>query len=208
MPGLDKLKIKAVFLDIGGVLLTNGWGHESREKAAKVFNFDYEEMNILHNFIYNVFEIGSITLDDYLDTVLFHCPRNFTREEFKHFMYAQSEELPEMLSWLKSWKKQTNLSVFALSNESKELNNYRKNKFELHKVFDGYFSSCYLGFRKPDPRIFKTALQIAGVTPFETIYFDDRPMLVEAAKKLGINAVHHEIVETTKRIIENLSTRE
>lgn len=208
MPGLDKLKIKAVFLDIGGVLLTNGWGHESREKAAKVFNFDYEEMNILHNFIYNVFEIGSITLDDYLDTVLFHCPRNFTREEFKHFMYAQSEELPEMLSWLKSWKKQTNLSVFALSNESKELNNYRKNKFELHKVFDGYFSSCYLGFRKPDPRIFKTALQIAGVTPFETIYFDDRPMLVEAAKKLGINAVHHENVETTKRIIENLSTRE
>lgn len=208
MPGLDKLKIKSVFLDIGGVLLTNGWGHESREKAAKVFNFDYEEMNILHNFIYNVFEIGSITLDDYLDTVLFHCPRNFTREEFKHFMYAQSEELPEMLSWLKSWKKQTNLSVFALSNESKELNNYRKNKFELHKVFDGYFSSCYLGFRKPDPRIFKTALQIAGVTPFETIYFDDRPMLVEAAKKLGINAVHHENVETTKRIIENLSTRE
>lgn len=208
MPGLDKLKIKAVFLDIGGVLLTNGWGHESREKAAKVFNFDYEEMNILHNFIYNVFEIGSITLDDYLDTVLFHCPRNFTREEFKHFMYAQSEELPEMLSWLKSWKKQTNLSVFALSNESKELNNYRKNKFELHKVFDGYFSSCYLGFRKPDPRIFKTALQIAGVTPFETIYFDDRPMLVEVAKKLGINAVHHENVETTKRIIENLSTRE
>ncbi len=200
-------KIKVVFLDIGGILLTNGWGHESREKAAKVFGFDYKEMNILHNFIYNVFEIGSISLDEYLDTILFHSPRNFTREEFKQFMYAQSEELPEMLSWLKSWKIETNLSVFALSNESKELNNYRKTKFELHKVFDGFFSSCYLGYRKPDPRIFKTALQIAGVAPYECIYFDDRPMLIDAAKKLGINAVLHEEFETTKRIIENLSLR-
>lgn len=197
-------KIKVVFLDIGGILLTNGWGHESREKAAKVFGFDYKEMNILHNFIYNVFEIGSISLDEYLDTILFHSPRDFTREEFKQFMYAQSEELPEMLSWLKSWKKQTNLSVFALSNESKELNNYRKTNFELHKIFDGFFSSCYLGYRKPDPRIFKTALQITGVTASECIYFDDRPMLISAARKLGINAVLHEEFKTTKRIIENL----
>ena len=66
MADFDVSKIKVVFMDIGGVLLTNGWGHESRQKAAKEFGFDYEEMNILHNFIYNVFEIGSISLDDYL----------------------------------------------------------------------------------------------------------------------------------------------
>ena len=202
---IDVSKIKAVFMDIGGVLLTNGWGHESREKAAEVFSYDFKEMDILHNFIYNIFEIGSISLDEYLDTVLFYCPRDFTREEFKDFMYAQSEELPEMLSWLKSWKKQTSLSVFALSNESKELNNYRKAKFELHDVFDGFFSSCYLKCRKPDPRIFRAALEIAGVRPFETIYFDDRPMLINAAKKLGINGVLHEEFESTKHIIETLS---
>lgn len=196
-------KIKVVFMDIGGVLLTNGWDHESREKASKVFDFDYTEMNILHNFIYNVFEIGSISLDEYLDTVLFHQPRAFSKKEFKAFMFEESVELPEMLEWSKSWKKQTDLAVFALSNENKELNDYRIKTFNLHDLFDGFFSSCYLKMRKPDPGIYKTAMEIAQVKPDECLYFDDRPMLVRAAKKLGMNTILYENFETSKNILEN-----
>lgn len=196
-------KIKVVFMDIGGVMLTNGWDHEVREKAARIFGFDYDEMNILHNFIYNVFEIGSISLDEYLDTVLFHQPRHFSKADFKQFMFDQSAELPQMLAWLKTWKRETDLPVFALSNENEELNDYRIQKFKLHELFDGFFSSCYLGYRKPDPRIFKTALQITQVKPDECIYFDDRSMLVHAAKKLGMNSVLHQDFETTKNILEN-----
>ena len=196
-------KIKVVFMDIGGVLLTNGWDHESREKAAKVFDFDYTEMNILHNFIYNVFEIGSISLDEYLDTVLFHQPRNFSKGDFKQFMFEESVELPEMLEWSKSWKKQTDLAVFALSNENKELNDYRIKTFNLHDLFDGFFSSCYLKMRKPDPGIYKTAMEIAQVKPDECLYFDDRPMLIHAAKKLGMNTILHQDFETSKNILEN-----
>lgn len=203
MTDFDLSKIKVVFMDIGGVLLTNGWGHESRQKAAKVFGFDYKEMDILHNFIYNVFEIGSISLDDYLDTVLFYCPRDFTKAEFKEFMFAQSVELPELLSWLKTWKKRTNLPVFAISNESRELNDYRIDTFNLNELFDGFFSSCYVGVRKPDPRIFKRALEITQVKPEECVYFDDRPMLVNAAKKLGMKGIQHQKFETTKGILEN-----
>lgn len=151
-------KIKVVFMDIGGVLLTNGWDHKSREKASKVFDLDFTEMNILHNFIYNVFEIGSISLDEYLDTVLFHQPRNFSKAYFKQFMFKESVELPKMLEWSKSWKKQIDLPVFALSNENKELNDYRIKTFNLHELFDGFFSSCYLKMRKTDPGIYKTAM--------------------------------------------------
>lgn len=204
MSYFDVSKIKVVFMDIGGVLLTNGWGHESRQKAAKTFGFDYDEMNILHNFIYNVFEIGSISLDEYLDSVVFHRPRDFTKDEFKDFMYAQSEELPNMLSWLKDWKKRTKLPVFALSNESRELNDYRIATFSLHELFDGFFSSCYVGFRKPDPHIFQKALQIAQVTPAECVYFDDRQMFVNVAKKLGICGIQHVKFETSKQIFQNL----
>ena len=200
----EKSNIKVIFMDIGGVLLTNGWGHESRQKAAKVFGFDYEEMNILHNFIYNVFEIGSISLDEYLDTVLFYRPRSFEKAEFKEFMYAQSKELPSILSYVKTWKKRTELPVFAISNESRELNNYRIKTFALNELFDGFFSSCYVGIRKPDPRIYRRAMEIVQVPPEECIYFDDRPMLVSAAKKMGINAIHHEKYEDTKQILENL----
>lgn len=208
MGGLDVAKIKVVFFDIGGVLLSNGWGHESRQKAAKVFELDYDELNELHNFIYDVFEIGSITLDEYLDTVVFYCPRNFTKAEFKDFMFAQSVELPNLLAWLKTWKKQIQLPVFALSNESRELNEYRISTFGLHDVFDGFFSSCYVGIRKPDPRIFKKAMEIVQVAPGECIYFDDRPMLVHAAKKLGINGVLHENYNNTTKFLENLKRKQ
>jgi len=203
MNDFDVKKIKVVFMDIGGVLLTNGWDHESREKASKVFDFDFTEMNILHNFIYNVFEIGSISLDEYLDTVLFHQPRNFSKADFKQFMFKESVELPKMLEWSKSWKKQIDLPVFALSNENKELNDYRIKTFNLHELFDGFFSSCYLKMRKPDPGIYKTAMEIAQVKPDECLYFDDRPMLVHAAKKLGMNTILHENFETSKNILEN-----
>ena len=203
MTDLDLSKIKVVFMDIGGVMLSNGWGHGSREEAAKLFDFNYEEMNILHNFIFNVYEVGSISLDEYLNTILFHTPQSFLRSSFKEFMFAQSTELPE-LSWLKNWKKQIQLPVFSINNEGLELNEYRIKKFNLHQVFDGFFSSCYLGYRKPDPHIFKKALQIAQILPEECLYFDDRPMLVNAAKQLGMNAILHEKFETTKEILENL----
>ena len=200
----DYSKIKTVFMDIGGVLLTNGWGHESREKAAHVFNLDYQEMNVLHNFIYNVWEIGSISMDDYLDIVIFHQKRDFSREEFKNFMFDQSQELPKLLEWAKNWKKETEIPVFALSNESQELNSFRIQKFELHHLFDGYFSSSSLGFRKPDPRIFKTALRICQVNSSECIYFDDRLPLINFSKKLGMNSIHHTNLESNKDIHQKL----
>lgn len=207
MIDFDVEKIKVVFMDIGGVLLTNGWDHESRENASKVFGFNYNEMNILHNFIYNVFEIGSISLDEYLDTTVFYTPRDFSKEDFKQFMFAESVELPDMLEWSKSWKKRTDLSVFALSNENLELNDYRIKTFNLHDLFDGFFSSCYLGMRKPDPRIYNAAMEIAQVRPDECVYFDDRPMLVHAAKKLGMNSILHQDFETSKNILENFTRK-
>ena len=94
---------KILFLDIGGVLLSNAWGHESRQKAADLFNLDFPETEHLHNFIFNVYEIGKITLDEYLDIVVFNKERSFGKESFKEFMFAQSVELPAMLSW-KEWK--------------------------------------------------------------------------------------------------------
>jgi putative hydrolase of the HAD superfamily len=154
MNDLDVSRIKVVFFDIGGVLLSNGWGHESRHKAAEVFGLNYDEMNVLHNFIFNVFEIGSITLDDYLDTVVFNHPREFTKKDFKNFMFDQSVELPNLMPWLLEWKKNCGFRIFSINNESKELNDYRIAKFGLHQYFDGFISSCHVNMRKPDFRIY------------------------------------------------------
>ncbi len=198
---------KIVFCDIGGVLLTNAWGHESRQKAAKQFDIAYEEMDVLHDFIFNVYEIGSITLDEYLDTVVFNHPRVFSKEEFKDFMYAESVELPYTLEWLIEWKHNNEeIKIIAINNEGKELNDYRIKKFRLHRFFDAFISSNEVGMRKPDPGIFKLALGVAQASADECYYFDDRLMLVEAAKKLGIRAFHHKSFESTKQILENINT--
>ncbi|MDB4925852.1 HAD family hydrolase [Mucilaginibacter sp.] len=195
--------LKILFFDIGGILLTNGWGHESRKLAAEKFGLDYAEVNALHTFIFNVYEIGSVTLDEYLDTVVFNHPRDFAREDFKEFIYQQSVELPT-LAWLKEWKKNCGFRIISINNEGKELNDYRVKKFKLHDFFDAFVSSCEVKLRKPDPSIWKLAMGIAQVNPNQCVYFDDRIMFVNAAQQLGIRSFQHTDLESTQKILQQL----
>jgi putative hydrolase of the HAD superfamily len=197
---------KILFFDIGGVLLSNGWGHESRQAAARHFDFDYTEMNYLHEFIFNVYEIGSINLEEYLDTVLFYRHRNFSKKEFIDFMYAQSVQLPNMLNWLVEWRvvHGDRFRFISINNEGRELNEFRIKKFRLHDCFDAFVSSCEVGMRKPDPGIFRLAMGIAQASPAQCIYFDDRIILVDAASRLGIESYQHKDFETTKSFLEGL----
>jgi putative hydrolase of the HAD superfamily len=201
---LEATSVKILFFDIGGVLLSNGWGHESRKEASRLFNLDYEEVNALHSFIFNVYEIGSINLDEYLDTVVFNHPRDFAREDFKEFIYRQSVELPDTLQWLKQWRKDCGFRIISINNEGKELNDYRVKKFKLHECFDAFISSCEVKMRKPDPGIFNLAMGVALAQPSQCVYFDDRIMFVRAAQKLGIRAFQHVDFDSTKRILEEL----
>lgn len=201
---MEATSVKILFFDIGGVLLTNGWGHESRKKAAEKFGLDYDEVNAMHTFIFNVFEIGNVSLDEYLDTVIFNHPRDFTREDFKRFVYDQSLELSGTLQWLKEWKKDCGFRIISINNEGKELNDYRVKKFKLHELFDAFVSSCEVGLRKPDPGIFNLAMGIALAQPGQCVYFDDRIMFVNAAQKLGMRAFQHTDFETTKKILEEI----
>ncbi len=200
---MEVADLKILFFDVGGILLSNGWGHEAREEAAKRFNLDYAEVNALHNFIFNVYEIGSVTLDEYLDTVIFNHPRDFVREDFKEFIYSTSVELP-MLQFLKDWKKDCGFRIISLNNEGKELNDYRVRKFKLHECFDAFVSSCEVKMRKPDPGIWQLAMGIAQASPQQCVYFDDRKMFVDTAQKLGIRSFQHTSLESTKQILENL----
>ncbi|MBB6112748.1 HAD family hydrolase [Mucilaginibacter lappiensis] len=201
---MEAANIKILFFDVGGILLTNGWGRDSRKLACEKFGLDHAEVNELHNFIFNVYEIGSITLDQYLDTVVFNHPRDFVREDFKEFMFSQSVELGETLAWLKEWKKDCGFRIISLNNEGKELNDYRVKKFKLHDCFDAFVSSCEVKMRKPDPGIWQLAMGIAQVSPQQCVYFDDRIMFVNTAQKLGIRAFQHTDFETTKKILEDL----
>jgi hypothetical protein len=54
------IEITTSFLDVGGVLLTNGWGHQSRVSAAKAFDLDLTEMEDRHHLTFDTYEVGSL----------------------------------------------------------------------------------------------------------------------------------------------------
>ncbi len=197
--------INVLYLDIGGVLLTNGWGHQSRQKAAEKFGFDYNTMNELNSIAFDIYESGKMSLDDYLDTVLFYEPRNFSKEDFKQFMYSESKPLPQLLEWLIAWKQRhPQVKIFSINNEPKELHQYRVETYQLRRLFDGFICSCDVRLRKPDPQIYTLALAIAAATPEECIYIDDREVLVRAGAKCGLQARVHKTFEETSRFLESI----
>lgn len=193
---------QVLFLDIGGVLLTNGWGHESRQKAAHHFGFDYAAMNGRHDLVFDVYEEGKLTLDGYLDAVLFYQPRPFTKEAFKTFLLNESQPLPPLLDWLIEWRRDHPLvKVFSLNNEPKELHEFRVNTYGLRRLFDGFICSCYIGMRKPDPQMYRLAFDVAAVAPRDAVYIDDREMLAAFGKQYGLRAWQHKNFEETKAFL-------
>jgi putative hydrolase of the HAD superfamily len=155
------IPITCLFLDIGGVLLTDGWGHHARRRAAKRFKLDWAGMEQRHGLNFETHEEDKVTFREYLDRVVFYEKRPFTRAEFRRFMFAQSKPFPDMIELLRRLKAEYGLKIFVVSNESRELNAYRISTFKLAGFVDAFISSCFVGLRKPDADIFKLALDIA-----------------------------------------------
>lgn len=200
----SKNSYNTLFLDIGGVLLTNGWETQSRKLAAKVFKIDFEELNNLHRMAFDTYELGKMTLDEYLDLTVFHKKRRFTRAQFKKFMFDQSQPYPEMLEFFQDLKVTHKLRIAAVSNEPKELNEYRIKKFKLNNIFDLYVSSAVVELRKPDREIYQVALGLSGVQKDQVLYIDDREMYIKVAEDLGIKSLHHTSYASTKRKLQAL----
>lgn len=196
--------IKIVFLDIGGVLLSDGWNHTARLEAIEKYGLEPTQFQKDHSVAFPLFENGKLSLDQYLDSVVFNVEREFSKEDFREFMFSKSTQLPEFLPWLIQWKQENNVKIFSINNEGKEFNDYRIKKFGLHKCFDAFISSCEVGFSKPDPSIFKLALGIAQEEPQHCLYFDDRAIHVAIAKQMGINGFVHRDFKESKIILESI----
>ncbi len=193
---------RTLFLDIGGVLLTNGWDRNSRMKAAELFDLDYEDMNERHHLTYDTYESGKISLREYLDRVVFcGIERKFSFEDFRTFMFGQSKAFPIMIELVRSLKRKYNLKVGVISNEGKELNEYRISNFGLREFVDFFISSSFVHMRKPDRDIYQMALDVAQVSPEESVYVDDREMFVQIAEDIGLKSVHHTTYEATREAL-------
>jgi putative hydrolase of the HAD superfamily len=182
-------EIKALFWDNGGVILTNGWDRHSRRAAVEKFHLDWNDFEDRHELMLDAFETGRASLDDYLHRAVFYRERPFSSDDFKAFMLAQSQPYPEPLAFLGQISRSRRFLMASLNNESLEINEYRIDKFALRDYFEAFFSSCYLGLRKPDPGIYKLALKITQQKPAECILIDDRGLNLEVARELGMQTI-------------------
>lgn len=190
--------ITCLFLGIGGVLLTNGWDHHARKRAATHFKLKWAEIEDRHQLNFATYEEGKLTLKDYLDRVVFYQKRPFTPAEFRRFMFAQSQPYPEMIKLVAQLKVQYGLKIVVGSNEGRELNAHRIRMFKLDGLVDAFLSSCFVHLRKPDADIFRLALDIAQVLALQVVYIDNTSMFVQIAEGVGIRSILHTDYKSTR----------
>jgi len=189
--------ITCLFLDIGGVLLTDGWNRDARKAAADRFKLELQELEDRHHLTFDTYEIGKLTLEEYLDRIVFYRKRPFTRAEFRKFMFAQSKPFPEMIGLVCRLKAKYKLKIAVVSNEGRELNAYRFRKFRLNGFVDFFISSCFVHLRKPDADVFRLALDIAQVPARQVVYIENTPMFVQVAEGFGIRSILHTDYQST-----------
>jgi putative hydrolase of the HAD superfamily len=199
--------VTALFWDVGGVILSNGWDEHARTEAAKRYALDPADYEQRHKGAEVELETGAITLETYLDRTIFYRERPFTREEFREFMFAQSSEKKDTRALLDELTASRRYFMATLNNESLELNSYRIRKFDLQRNFTAFFTSCYLGLRKPDPRIYQATLGITQRAPEECVFIDDRPKNLEPARALGMHAILFESAEQLRASLDDSGVR-
>ncbi len=179
-----------IFFDIGGVLGSNGWDREQRERAVQRFDLNADDFQWRHEEVMGEWEEGRITLDEYLDIAVFHTSRSFSREEFVEFMYSQSVPDEATIGIARLLSRQAVYTLMTLNNEAEELNVYRIEKFGISQIFEAFLSSCWLGVRKPIRRFYSRGLGIAHANAETSLFIDDRPQNLIPASTLGMNVIH------------------
>lgn len=183
--------ITCVFVDIGGVLLSNGWDHHAHKRAAIKFELEWAEMEERHQLNFATYEEGKLTLEEYLGRTVFYENRLFTPDQFQEFMFAQSQAYPEMIELVCKLKAKYGLKIAVVSNEARELNAHRIRTFKLDGFVDCFISSCFVHLRKPDAEIFRLALDIAQKPAGQVVYIENTPLFVQVAEGFGIQGILH-----------------
>jgi len=196
--------ITALFWDIGGVLLTNAWDRTERAKALEHFQLDPDEFQARHEMVVSSFERGKITLEQYLDSTVFYIPRSFTRDGFRAFMLDSSQPLPGRLPFAQALANSGKYFMGTINNESRELNYYRIEKFALRGIFRVFYSSCFVGLRKPECDIYRTALETTQFPADQCCFLDDRAINLEGAAQLGMHTIQVQSLEQMKSELAKL----
>jgi FMN phosphatase YigB (HAD superfamily) len=185
--------IKTIFWDIGGVLLTNGWDAKQRAEVLPRLGVNVAEYEARHEAANFYWERGLSTARHFFQQTVFYEPRPFTFEDLWSQVCAESKVLhSECFDILESLATARQYKLATLNNESRELNSYRLNNFRLRPYFDYFICSGYVHEMKPNPDIYRAAIEISGHLPETALFIDDKLENCEAAVSLDMQAIRFE----------------
>jgi epoxide hydrolase-like predicted phosphatase len=200
--------IKAIIFDFGGVLMRTD-NPEPRERMARQLGLSIRELEtiVFESEDGQMAEVGAITSEERWKRVTGRLGMNapdawqtFPRQFFAGEVL--DTRLVEYVRHLHGTHK-----TALLSNASDSLDEYVRSTLELGDAFDIIIISALVGVSKPDPAIYRLALDRLQVAANEAIFVDDRRDNVEAAAEVGIHAIQFSTREALIAQIDHLLGR-
>ena len=183
------MKIRAVFFDLGGVILRTE-DPKPRTNLAKSIGLSYAEIDrlVFENESSRKASLGFINEAEHWTNVAASLDLPGSEvERLKHEFFAGDRIDTILLDLIRDLRKTCKVGV--ISNAWSGLRAWMDDQ-NITQLFDDMVISAEVGFAKPDPRIYQAALQNLQVTPHESVFIDDMPVNVDAARKIGMQAVH------------------
>lgn len=205
--------IKNIIFDLGGVIMTIDQNEALRRfKELGVADIESRLDPYTQTGIFGDVEEGKITAEEFCVALSRIVGRTLSFDECKYGWLGYRKEVPQRNLDVLKRLRGNGYRLILLSNTNPFMMSWA-----LTKDFDGgngsledYFDALYLSFRlgvmKPNLRFFQTVTDNEHIQPEESLFVDDGPRNVEAARRLGFNTmcpVNGE--DWTEKLMEMLS---
>jgi epoxide hydrolase-like predicted phosphatase len=184
-------KIKAIFFDIGGVLVTVD-SSESVQKLSKKLGVSMEKIKSgMTRDLLCAYEKGQMTSNQFYEQLLINygAGQAMDIESFKAYWLDVLFPCEESVAFLK--RATQDFPVWLLSNTNDFHYDLLMQNFPFMKWVDGGTYSFKVGCMKPDPQIYEIAIKKSGLRPEEILFIDDLGENVQAAHNQGINIIQY-----------------
>jgi glucose-1-phosphatase len=190
----------AVIFDLGRVLLT--FDHERCYEALATLTRTSSALvrETIESEIRPRFDRGKMSIDEVHSLLEMRLGATLVREDFVRAWADVFEPIPGMISWLHSLHGRVRLAL--LSNTDAIHLPWCVEQFGFFHNFEQLFLSYEVGKAKPDPAIFHTALERLKLPPSACYYIDDIAEYANAARSVGMTAVHHRVPAETQSTVE------
>ena len=181
-----KMSIKAVLFDMGKVLIRFDFDPAFRKLAPLCKKTPRQVQDFFSESGLEVlYDGGKISSLDFHRQVRRGLGHSLDFEQFRDIWNGIFTPVPGMAALARRLAKTHRLVL--VSNTNAMHFEHVKKHYSVLDVFDRHVLSFKEKVRKPDPRIYRTALKACRAKPHEVLYIDDREDLTQAARELGLH---------------------